>query len=183
MSVLKREGLRKWSWGWWDLFFDKNDSLYSMPSAKNNNILKMYLLSKALGVCPNDYIMGFQKPGAEAGFILLLWNQPLWHMQNNNKSSEQKTQVLSWQQNRIFHNKSFHWWEKCGVCVPNLESSGNTEVSALSNTEQWGGIPTPMSGSLGWSPRSCLIYFLSMCLIFLINEMGLIKIWLVSLDE
>ena len=37
----------------------------------------MYLLSKALGVWPNDYIMGFQKPVADAGFILFSLNQPL----------------------------------------------------------------------------------------------------------
>lgn len=48
-------------------FFDKNDSLYRLPAAKNNNILKMYLLSKALGIVSNNYIMGLQKPAAEVG--------------------------------------------------------------------------------------------------------------------
>ena len=48
-----------------------------MPLAKNNNILIMYLLSKALGIGSNDYIMGFQKPVADAGFVLFLLSRPL----------------------------------------------------------------------------------------------------------
>lgn len=41
--------------------FDKNDSLYRPPAAKNNSIFKMYLLLKALGIWSNNYIMGLQK--------------------------------------------------------------------------------------------------------------------------
>lgn len=61
-------------------FFNKNDSLYRMSSAKNNIILKIYLLSKALGVQSNNYIMGLQKPATDPGFILCLLNRLLLHM-------------------------------------------------------------------------------------------------------
>ena len=51
-----------------------------MSSAKNNNILKIYLLSKALGIQSNNYIIGLQKPAADAGFVLCLLNRILLHM-------------------------------------------------------------------------------------------------------
>ena len=40
----------------------------------------MCLLSKALGIWSNNYIMGLQKPVADAGFTLFWLNRSLLHM-------------------------------------------------------------------------------------------------------